>query len=112
MDYDAIFTGDLGAIGHRAVMESFAADGFDLSDRYFDCGLLMFNRDRQDVHAGGSGCGCAASVLCGHILPNLQQGLWKRVLFTATGALLSSTSTLQGLSIPGICHAIALEGAE
>ena len=108
-DYDAIFTGDLGAVGHRAVLESFARVGFDLSDRYFDCGLLMFDRDRQDVHAGGSGCGCAASVLCGHILPNLQQGLWKRVLFTATGALLSSTSTLQGLSIPGICHAVALE---
>lgn len=111
MDYDAIFTGDLGAVGHRAVLEQFQKDGYDLTDRYFDCGLLMFDRARQDVHAGGSGCGCAASVLCAHILPNLQAGLWGRVLFTATGALLSATSTQQGLSIPGICHAVALEGA-
>ena len=109
MYYDAIFTGDLGAIGHRAVMEQFKKDGYDLSDRYFDCGLLMFDRSRQDVHAGASGCGCAASVLCGHILGNLKEGLWKRVLFSATGALLSATSTQQGLSIPGICHAIAIE---
>ena len=108
-DYDVIFTGDLGAVGHRAVMEAFDQDGFSLSGKYFDCGLLMFDRDRQDVHAGGSGCGCAASILCGHILPNIASGVWKRVLFSATGALLSSTSPLQGLSIPGICHAIALE---
>ena len=74
MYYDAIFTGDLGAIGHRAVLEQFAADGIDLTDRYFDCGLLIFDRAKQDVHAGGSGCGCAASVLCAHILPNLQTG--------------------------------------
>ena len=108
-DYDAIFTGDLGAIGHRAVLEQFAKDGHDLTGRYFDCGLLMFDRAKQDVHAGGSGCGCAASILCGHILPNLSSGTWKRVLFTATGALLSATSTQQGLSIPGICHGVALE---
>lgn len=108
-DYDAIFTGDLGAVGYRAVTESFAKTGQDLTDRYFDCGLLMFDRKRQDVHAGGSGCGCAASVLCGYILPKLQSGEWKRVLFTATGALLSATTPLQGLSIPGICHAVAIE---
>ena len=112
MDYDAIFTGDLGIIGHRAVMEQFQKDGYDLSDRYFDCGMLMFDRDRQDVHAGGSGCGCAASILCGHILGNLQSGLWNRVLFSATGALLSATSTQQGLSIPGICHAVAIEAVK
>ena len=109
IDYDAIFTGDLGAVGHRAVLESFQKAGYDLSDRYFDCGLLMFDRDKQDVHAGGSGCGCAASVLCGHILPNLRKGLWKRVLFTATGALLSATTPLQGLTIPGICHGVVIE---
>ena len=109
MDYDAIFTGDLGEIGHRAVMEQFQKDGFNLSDRYFDCGLLMFDRVKQDVHAGASGCGCAASVLCSHILSNLKNGVWKRVLFSATGALLSATSTQQGLSIPGICHAVAID---
>ena len=108
-DYDAIFTGDLGAIGHRALMEQFQKDGYVLSGKYFDCGLLMFDRVHQDVHAGGSGCGCAASILCGHILPNLKSKLWNRVLFSATGALLSATTPLQGLSIPGICHAVALE---
>lgn len=111
MDYDAIFTGDLGEIGHRVVMEQFHKDGYDLSDRYFDCGLLMFDRSSQDVHAGGSGCGCAASILCGHILSNLKKGIWKRVLFSATGALLSATSTQQGLSIPGICHALAIDSS-
>ena len=110
-DYDAIFTGDLGEIGHRVVLEQFLKDGYDLSDRYFDCGLLMYDRFKQDVHAGASGCGCAASVLCGHILGNLKRGIWKRVLFSATGALLSATSTQQGLSIPGICHAVAIDSA-
>ena len=109
LDYDAIFTGDLGEVGHRAVMEQFQKDGYDLSDRYFDCGLLIFDREKQDVHAGASGCGCAAAILCGHILGNLQSGLWNRVLFSATGALLSATSTQQGLSIPGICHAVVID---
>ncbi len=108
-DYDAIFTGDLGAIGHQAVLEQFKKDGWELTDRYFDCGLLIFDQAKQQVQAGGSGCGCAASVLCGHILPKLRDGVWQRVLFTATGALLSATSPLQGLSIPGICHGVVIE---
>lgn len=107
--YDAIFTGDLGIVGHCALIDQFQKDGYDLSDRYFDCGMLIFDPDKQDVHAGGSGCGCAASVLCGHILGNLKSGVWKRVLFSATGALLSATTTQQGLSIPGICHALSIE---
>lgn len=109
LDYDAIFTGDLGAIGHRVILEQFKKDGYNLTDRYFDCGLEIFERDKQGVHAGASGCGCAASVLCSHILGNLRDGLWKTVLFSATGALLSSTSPLQGQSIPGICHAVSIE---
>jgi len=108
-DYDAIFTGDLGEVGHRVVLDWFREDGYDISDRYYDCGLLMFDRSKPYVHAGGSGCGCAASILCGYILPKLRSGVWKRVLFSATGALLSATSPQQGLSIPGICHAIAIE---
>lgn len=107
--YDAIFTGDLGEIGHRAVLEQFKKDGYDLSDRYFDCGLLIYDRKTQDVHAGASGCGCAASVLCGHILNRIKNGTWNRILFSATGALLSATTPQQGLSIPGICHAISIE---
>lgn len=108
-DYDVIFTGDLGVIGHRVVMEQFQKDGIDLSGKYLDCGMLIFDRENQDVHAGGSGCGCAAATLCGYILPMIQQGVWKRVLFSATGALMSTTTAQQGESIPGICHAISIE---
>ena len=107
--YDAIFTGDLGRLGHQIVAEQFLQDGVDLSGRYFDCGLLLFDQKRQDVHAGGSGCGCAAAALCGYILAMLRKGAWHRVLFSATGALLSATSASQGATIPGICHAVAIE---
>ena len=77
---------------------------------YSDCGLLLFDLKEQDVHSGGSGCGCSAAVLCAHLIPGLLAGRWKRVLFCPTGALLSPTSTQQGESIPGVCHAVALEG--
>ena len=109
--YDAIFTGDLGVIGHQIVIDQFRKDGIELEGRYFDCGMLMFDREKQDVHAGGSGCGCAAATLCGYVLPRLQSGVWNRVLFAATGALMSPTSSQQGQSIPGICHAVAIETA-
>ncbi len=108
-DYDAIFTGDLGALGHDIVEDFFRKDGIELGPRYMDCGVLMYDARTQDVHAGGSGCGCCASVLAGHILPAMERGVWKRVLVAATGALMSPTSSMQGCSIPGICHAIALE---
>lgn len=107
--YDAIFTGDLGSLGHQIVLDRFKQDGVDLAGRYFDCGMLIFDADKQDVHAGGSGCGCAASTLCAYILPMMQQGVWKKVLFSATGALMSTTSAQQGESIPGICHAVSIE---
>ena len=109
--YDAIFTGDLGVVGHQIVIDQFRKDGIELEGRYFDCGMLMFDREKQDVHAGGSGCGCAAATLCGYVLPRLQSGVWNRVLFAATGALMSPTSSQQGQSIPGICHAVAIETA-
>lgn len=107
--YDAIFTGDLGAIGHDILEALFEADGVRLGVRYMDCGVLIYDKRTQDVHSGGSGCGCAASVLCAHILPAMEKGIWKRVLFAATGALMSTTSAQQGDSIPGICHAVAIE---
>ena len=110
--YDAIFTGDLGALGHDIVQDMFAADGVKLSARYMDCGVLIYDLRTQDVHAGGSGCGCCASVLCGHILPAMRKGIWKRVLVAATGALMSPTSAQQGASIPGICHAVAIESED
>ena len=84
-------------------------DGTDLGKHYIDCGLLIYNLETQDVHAGGSGCGCSASVLCGHLLNGFAKGDWKKILFAATGALMSPTSCLQGNSIPGICHAVSLE---
>lgn len=107
-DYDLILTGDLGQVGSDLLYELALREGVDLRPRHTDCGLLIYDRDRQDVHAGGSGCGCCATVLCSYILPALRAGRVKRVLFAATGALLSPTSTQQGESIPGIAHLIYL----
>jgi len=108
-DYDLILTGDLGQLGWQIVSDFFSRDGSPLSN-YNDCGLLLFHREAQDVHSGGSGCGCSAAVLTTTVIPGLLSGRWKRVLFCPTGALLSPVSTMQGESIPGICHAIVLEG--
>ena len=108
-DYDAIITGDLGALGHDILAALFKADGVELGPRYMDCGVLIYDLNTQNVNAGGSGCGCSASVLGGHILKAMEDGVWRRVLFAATGALMSPTSSQQGESIPGICHALVLE---
>ena len=107
--YDLIVTGDLGQLGSQVVSEFFSGDGTPLCN-YNDCGLLLFDSKTQDVHCGASGCGCSAAVLCAHLIPGLLAGRWKRILFCPTGALLSPTSTQQGESIPGVCHAISLEG--
>ena len=106
--YDLILTGDLGAVGHAVVSDFFKKDGVKLKN-YTDCGLVIFDREGQKVNSGGSGCGCSAVVLAGHILSEMRKGKLKRVLFAATGALLSPVSTAQGESIPGICHAVSLE---
>ena len=108
-DYDLILTGDLGFIGSELLLDLLRRDGFDLSGVHNDCGCMIYDRDAQDVHAGGSGCGCSASVLCSHILDLMRCGNYKRVLFAATGALLSATSALQGKTIPGIAHAVLFE---
>lgn len=107
-DYDAVITGDLGAVGSPLLHELLAQQGVELGDRHVDCGLLIYDREKQDAHAGGSGCGCAASVLCSHILGKLERREWRNVLFTATGALMSPTSSQQGESIPGIAHLVQL----
>ena len=107
--YDAVFTGDLGAVGHDILQELFRRDGIEMGVRYMDCGVLIYDLNTQDVHSGGSGCGCSASVLCGHILPAMEKGIWNKVLFAATGALMSPVTCQQGCSIPGICHAVAFE---
>ncbi|MGM9588779.1 MAG: stage V sporulation protein AD [Faecousia sp.] len=109
-DYDLIVTGDLGQMGKDVLLELARRDGISLGGRLEDCGCLIFDRDTQDVHAGGSGCGCSAVTLCGHLLSKLSTGKLKSILFCGTGALLSPTSTQQGLPIPGVCHAVAIEG--
>lgn len=109
-DYDLILTGDLGKIGSNLLYELLDKDGIDLRKRHDDCGLMIFDPEKQDVHAGGSGCGCSASVLCSDILKRIEAGELKRVLFCATGALMSTTSSFQGESIPGIAHAVEILG--
>ena len=111
-DYDRVITGDLGELGHAIVRDFFARDGVDLGDAFTDCGLLLYDRKGQDMHAGGSGCGCSASVFNGYILDQLRRGVWTRVVFAPTGALLSPTSSFQGESVPGICHAVCVQAAD
>ena len=108
-DYDLVLTGDLGVLGHQIVSDLFARDGVDMSRNYQDCGMLLYDIQQQDMHAGASGCGCSASVLCGYLLREMEEGKWKKLLFAPTGALLSPTSTFQGESIPSICHAVVIE---
>ncbi len=105
-DYSMIFSGDLGKFGKKIAIDLLKADGIDISQNFEDCGCLIYDPNRQDVHAGGSGCGCSASVLAGYILPAMRKGKMDRVLFVATGALLSPLTTQQGESIPSIAHAI------
>lgn len=103
-DYDLILTGDLGFIGSELLTELLYRDGIDISSTHNDCGKMIFSRDRQDVHAGGSGCGCCGSVFCSYITSELFSGKLKNILLIATGALMSPTSSQQGESIPGIAH--------
>ena len=107
--YDRIVTGDLGQYGKELLLELARKEGLSLGGRLEDCGCLVFDNLRQDVHAGGSGCGCSAITLCGHYLPEMQKKKLRRILFCGTGAQLSPTSTQQGLPIPGICHAVDIE---
>lgn len=107
-DYDRIFTGDLGRVGSDVLYDLLLQRGYDIRNRHDDCGLLIFDREAQDVHAGGSGCGCCASVLCSKILGDMASGILNNILFIATGALLSTTSSQQGKSIPSIAHLVNL----
>lgn len=109
-DFDLIVTGDLGQTGKELLMELARKDGISLGGKITDCGTLIFDNTTQDVHSGGSGCGCSAITLCGYLLEQLHAGKLKKVLFCGTGALLSPTSTQQGLPIPGVCHAVCIHG--
>lgn len=106
-DFDLIVTGDLGLTGHKLVCELLERDGLKLHN-FTDCGLMLFDRETQDVHAGASGCGCSALVLCSYILNNMRADKLHEVLFVATGALMSPTSVQQGESIPSVAHLIHL----
>lgn len=108
--YDLIITGDLGQLGKEALQALALRDGLTIGGRLVDCGTEVYDNTKQDVHAGGSGCGCSAITLCGYYLDKLRAGKLKRVLFCGTGALLSPTSTQQKLPIPGICHAVSICG--
>lgn len=109
-NFDLIVTGDLGQIGKEALLSLARIEGISLGGKLVDCGTMIFDPLTQDVHAGGSGCGCSAAVLCSDLLQRIQSGKLKKILFCGTGALLSPISTQQGLPIPGICHAVCISG--
>ena len=106
--YDCIATGDLGIYGSELFLKLLESDGIDASSVHKDCGAMIFDRRQQDTHCGGSGCGCGASVLCGHFLPMLERGEAHSILFAATGALMSPMSLQQGESIPSVAHLVHL----
>lgn len=107
-DFDRIITGDLGKLGKEALLALASAEGLELEEKLDDCGTMVFDLQTQDVHSGGSGCGCSAITLCSHLLEQIKTKKWSRILFCGTGALLSPTSTQQGLPVPGICHAVSI----
>lgn len=108
-DYDLIATGDLASVGKELTDELIRRQGYNISDVFTDCGLEIYDMEKQDIHAGGSGCGCSAVVFCGYIYDSIKKGSLNRVLLVSTGALLSPTSSQQGESIPGIAHAVTIE---
>ena len=109
-DYDGIFTGDLGSVGSELLCQLLEKDGINVRDVHRDCGVMIFTPDMEDVHAGGSGCGCSASVLNSFILKEMQKGRYKNILFIATGALMSPTSSMQGENIPSVAHLVNIVG--
>lgn len=107
--YDKIITGDLGKVGQRVLIDLLRDKGIDIGDRHTDCGILIYDCEAQDTHAGGSGCGCCAATLSAYLLKQLEEGVWKRILFLPTGALLSKVSFNEGKTVPAISHAVVLE---
>lgn len=108
-DYDVIATGDLGYVGKELVVKLMAEEGYRMGKNYTDCGIEIFDQKTQDTHSGGSGCACSAVTFCGYFYDKLKSGEIKRMLFIPTGALMSTTSSQQGESIPGIAHGIVIE---
>lgn len=108
-DYDKIITGDLGTVGQHVLIDLLNEKGIDISGQHMDCGIEIYDAKEQDTHAGGSGCGCSAVTLSAYILKKIEEGVWKRVLFVPTGALLSKTSFNEGQTVPGIAHGVVIE---
>ena len=111
-EYDKIITGDLGFVGHDILVDLLKDRGYDIGDKLTDCGMTIFNDTKQDTHSGGSGCGCAAVMLSANFLKQVEEGMFKKILFVPTGALLSTVSYNEGQSVPGIAHALVIEQAE
>lgn len=107
--YDKIITGDLGYVGKDILIDLLKQDGYDISKNHIDCGIEIFDKDTQDTHSGGSGCGCSAITLTGYVFHKLRRKEWRRVLFVPTGALHSTVSYNEGNTVPGIAHGIILE---
>ncbi len=108
-DFSAIFTGDLGREGSGILVDFLLSEGYDISTVHRDCGLMIYDNERQDTHAGGSGCGCSGTVFASYILPGVSSGMFDNVLFIATGAMMNTASLQQGLTIPGIAHLLHIE---
>ena len=111
-DFDLILTGDLGFEGGAILCELLAAEGLELRSRYNDCGMMIYDRKRQDMHGGGSGCGCSAVVLASHLLPRLERGDLHRILLVGPGAMMSPASIQQGEAIPAVAHLLHLCGEQ
>lgn len=107
--YDLILSGDLGYVGKDIAIDLAKTNGYNIKSNYNDCGVLIFDKNAQDTHSGGSGCACCGSVFSGYIFNQLKTGKLKKVLLIATGALMNSMSVQQGETIPGIAHAISIE---
>ena len=107
--YDGIFTGDLGHVGKEILTELSEKQGYNIKSNYNDCGVLIFDKNSQDTHSGGSGCACCGSVFSGYLFNQLKTKKMKKILLIATGALTNATSAQQGESIPGIAHAVSIE---
>ncbi len=113
LSYDRIYTGDLGFVGSELLIELLKKeDNIDISSVHDDCGKMIFYREKQDVHSGGSGCGCSASVLCSHILNEMREGRLNNILFVATGALMSPVTSREGESIPAVAHLVNIKRGE
>ncbi len=111
-DFDLILSGDLGTVGQEITWELCKKSGLDLEDRYTDCGLMIYDMEKQEVNAGGSGCGCSASVFSAYITDLMKKGIYKNILLIGTGALLSPSTVMQKESIPGVAHLVRIEKGE